>query len=89
MVGSPSPYLSFFLLVGLLLLMGTRPAPGQTTQEERVTVTFEVIVPEKTPPSNTVFWTGSSTIGTPGIGAMDLGRRMPPDPPRRERGTGG
>jgi len=48
----------------LLVAMGSIQA--QPTQEGSVTVTFEVVVPDETPPSDTVYWAGSLNHWDPG-----------------------
>jgi thiol-disulfide isomerase/thioredoxin len=73
MLGHPSAYYS--TIVGLLLLVATRPIQAQPMQEGSVTVTFEVVVPEETPAGDTVFWAGSLNDWDPGRQATGFSAR--------------
>ena len=75
-----------YSLVGTLLLVVTGPALAQTTPEERVTVTFEVIVPDGTPPEDTVFWAGSLNRWDPGNRGNGFGQKDASRPAERRGG---
>ena len=75
-----------YSLVGTLLLVVTGPALAQTTPEERVTVTFEVIIPDGTPAEDTVFWAGSLNRWDPGNRGNGFGQKDASRPAERRGG---
>jgi len=56
-----------FVLAGLLVLpIGATPILLEPAEEEKVTIVFEVVVPDETPPGDTVYWAGSLNHWDPG-----------------------
>lgn len=73
--------MKILILRAISILCFAVPVYAQTTPADSVTVTFQVVVPELTPESETIFWAGSVNHWDPGFqgrgfGAKDYARPL-------------